>query len=266
MKLRNIAMAAALGATVLTTVPAITAPFTAYASCVDDHSSCGDDDDPPPGPDFPDPDIPGDPGFPGDPGDGGGSGGDWEVTGTLETVITNGSNVSTRPDEAPAPVDGVLPTVVVTGSATRPPSPAEPGIPNVSWGSSGGGTGAGENAIVYRQGKTWEQRQNCYRNANTFPEKHTETINYNVSYQTSANISAKAGDVLTATLGTQLNTTVGRSQTVDVTLNPGDSWALYVEYQTTVYAITTYDWLSLGYKTEYVNVTAPTGVATGRAC
>ncbi|GAA3072327.1 hypothetical protein GCM10020254_15180 [Streptomyces goshikiensis] len=46
---------------------------------------------------------------------------------------------------------------------------------------------------------------------------------------------------------------------------PGESWAVYVEYQTNVYAITTSDFWG-NYSTEFVNVTQPTGVVAGRAC
>ncbi|MFJ4677424.1 MULTISPECIES: DUF6426 family protein [unclassified Kitasatospora] len=261
MKLRSMAVAAALGATVLTTVPVVTAPFTAYASCVDDHSTCGNEDPPPPeDPDDQDPpiiDFP-DPGYPDYPGDDPGP-----ATGSLPTVITNGSNVS----EAPVPVaDATLPTVVVTGTATPAPAPADPAIPGNTGAVGGGGEDSTPGAVLYRLGKLWEKHENCYRNGNSMPYKVSETVKYDVTYQVSTNISAKAVDVLTATIGTQLNTTISRSQTVDFTLNPGESWSLFVEYQTNVYRITTFDYWSLSYKTEFVNVTAPTGVVTPRPC
>ncbi|MFE3499330.1 DUF6426 family protein [Kitasatospora sp. NPDC059160] len=252
MKLRNMAMAAALGATVLTAVPAVVTPFTAYASCADDHTStCDDDPTPEPG----DPD----PGFPGDPGGGYGGGGGG---GGEETVIVPGTNVSEPPVVVTGPT--TLPRVEVDGRATRPPTPADPNIPPMSWGGGGSGGDSGNNARVWSSGKTWEQRQNCYRNGSKIPEKHAETIGYTINFETSANLTAKAGDVLTAALGTKLNTNLTRSQSIDITLNPGDTWALYVEYQTVTYQITT--WNGRAYDVEYVNVTAPTGIATGRSC
>lgn len=263
MNLRRMTVAAALGATVLTTVPTFVAPYTAYASCVENNSSCGNDDQPP-GEEVLYPDDPSDPSDPSDPGDPGDNGGQGPVDGILPTVVTDGINVSEAPE--PAPADATLPTVVVDGLATSPEAPVDPAIPEYSWGSDSGGGGGEERAVVHSEGKTWEERGNCYRNNSNITQKHTESISYNVSYQTSANITAKATDVLSATLGSQLNTTIVKNYGLDISLEPGQSWALHIEYQTKVYAITTLDWLSRSYKTEFVNVTAPTGVLTGRAC
>ncbi|MCF1592894.1 DUF6426 family protein [Streptomyces muensis] len=266
MKLRRMTVAAALGATVLTTVPTFIAPYTAYASCVENNSSCGNDDQPP-GEDpieLPDdPSDPSDPGVPSDPGDPGDNGDQGPVDATLPTVVTDGTNVSEAPE--PAPADATLPTVVVDGVSTPVPAPADPGMPSYDWTeASGGGSAAG--AILYSPGTPWEKPENCYRNQLTSEVKYNQTVKYDVSYQVSGNISAKAGEVLSVQLGAQLNTTISRSTGIDVTLQPGQSWTIYVEYQTNLYKVTSFDWLTLSYRTEYVNVTVPTGNVTVRSC
>ncbi|WP_404814012.1 DUF6426 family protein [Kitasatospora fiedleri] len=119
---------------------------------------------------------------------------------------------------------------MVTGTATPAPAPADPAIPGNTGAVGGGGEDSTPGAVLYRLGKLWEKHENCYRNGNSMPYKVSETVKYDVTYQVSTNISAKAVDVLTATIGTQLNTTISRSQTVDFTLNPGESWSLFVEY------------------------------------
>ncbi|GAA1253755.1 hypothetical protein GCM10009665_50550 [Kitasatospora nipponensis] len=236
-------LATALGATVLTAVPAVIAPHHAYAdTCYEDgQTSCPDD-----------PDGPGDPGGnPGDPsGDGDGTG---SATGGFDMSEGNPG------DSVPG-----LPKVIITGQRSiMPSSPADPGIP-MSYGG-GGSSGEQPGSRVYSKGKTWDEQQNCYRNSSNGVAKITETTTYTVTYQVSTNISATAAEVLTATLGTQLNTSIAKSYGVEVTLNPGQSWALNVQYQTVVYAITTQHLWSAD-TTEYVNVTMPTGVVTGRSC
>ncbi|MEV4560499.1 DUF6426 family protein [Kitasatospora sp. NPDC049285] len=237
MNLRKAVVAAALGAAVLTSVPAVVAPHHAYAdSCYDDNQTdCVDDG--------------GDPWGDGGGGDvGGGSGG-----GDGSFDLSEG-NVG---DPIPQ-----LPTVVVVGKRTPTPVPAAPGIP-VSY---GGGNGTGTPGVrVWSAGQLWEVRQNCYRNSSQSPQKISESATYTVSFETSTNISADAMEVLTASIGTKLNTSIAKTYGVEVTLNPNESWALYVEYQTVVYAVTTTHLLTPD-TTEYVNVTQPTGVTTGRAC
>ncbi|WP_405721617.1 hypothetical protein OG607_10320 [Streptomyces sp. NBC_01537] len=235
MRLRNVLFAAALGASVITAVPAAVAPHAAYA-CDDSQSDCSDDD------------LGGGSGDTGsgdtDTGDsGGGDSGDVDVsTGDVgDTVVID------------------LDTVTIVAKADPlPTTPADPLI-------AGSGGGGGDNALVYNRGQIWEERQNCYRNDSNVTEKVTQTISYAVSTQVSTNISASALDVLTATIGTQLNTTDTRTYSMEATLNPGDTWGLFVQYQTSVYAITTHDIFG-NYSTQYVNVTAPTGVLTGRSC
>ncbi|MFF8729803.1 DUF6426 family protein [Streptomyces sp. NPDC015171] len=260
------AVAAALGTAVLTAVPAVIAPSTAFAC--GGSTLCQDEDT-------------GDEGGGND--DGGGFGGDWgggdwgggdsgggdaggdHGGGYGDYGDAGGGSGEGLPNvsegDVGEPVDATLPTVVITGTATHPSAPASPQIPGVSW--SGGG--ASPLVTVYREGRVWEDRQNCYANDTPTPQKISDTFGYAVSYEVSANISAKASDLLSATLGAKLNTTVSRSFTAEVTIPPGGSWAPYVEYQTKVYAVTTYN-LFGQYTTEYVNVTAPTGKVTGREC
>lgn len=287
------AVAAALGTAVLTAVPAVIAPSTAFAC--GGSTLCQDED---PGDDGGGGDSGGDWGG-GDPGGWGGGGdggggwgggdsggdsgggdyggggnagyGDYGNYGDGDAGGDPGSTGEGLPNvsegEIGQPVDATLPTVVVSGTATRPSAPESPEIPSFSWsdGGGGGGSGAGPLVTLYREGRKWEDQQNCYVNDLNVPKKVSDTFGYNVAFEVSTNISAKASDLLSATLGTKLNTTVTRSFTSEVTIEPGGSWAPYVEYQTKVYAITTYN-LFGQYTTEYVNVTAPTGKVTGREC
>lgn len=228
MKLRTVLVTASLGAAVLTAAPVILAPglFAAYAC--DNLSDCD-----------PDPDED-----------------EWEA-GYSDGNVSYGMI-----GEA---VLGSLPTVVVIWTPeplVLPPPPPVFEVPPGAGGSNGGGS---TSAFVYSQGQKEEKRTDCLRNEGSVPVKSTETINYTVSYQVSANITASAMSVLSATLGVQLNTTISRSSTIEVSLNPGQTWGLFVEYQTVVYAITT-PLPNVGYHTEFVNVTQPTGVVTGRSC
>ncbi|MEE1820165.1 hypothetical protein PUR59_34785 [Streptomyces sp. SP18ES09] len=249
MKLRKTLVAAALGATVLTVVPAVAAPYTAYA-CEDNQSNCDEHNEDP----YPEPEDPwGDPGGIGGGGGGAGDGGGGGWSGELD--VSSGAVGS--------PADATLPQVVVDGTATRPPSPMDPAIPPVSWG--GGGGGGGSNAVTVQAGQKKEVPQNCYRNANSMPVRINTVVKYQVSYQVSANITANGAEVLSASLGAQLNTQIERSFSVDVTLNPGQSWALFVEYQTYTYAVTSTSWWG-NTSTEYVEVTQPTGKITSRWC
>ncbi|MER5966418.1 DUF6426 family protein [Streptomyces sp. NPDC002057] len=247
MKLRQMMVAATLGATVLTVLPAVTAPYTAYA-CEDNQSNCDDrDDEEYP---WPEDDPWGDPGgFPGGGGgsDGGGSSGDIDM---------GGGSVG-------MPAHPTLPQVVVDGKATRPPEPMNPTTPPVSWGYDSGAPSNG--AVTVQAGAKKEVAQNCYRNENSMPVRINTNAKYQISYQVSANISANAAEVLSASLGAQLNTVIEQSWGVDVTLQPGQSWTLYVEYQTFTYAVTSTNWM--GYRTtEYVEVVRPTGKITSRWC
>ncbi|AYV31238.1 hypothetical protein EES41_31370 [Streptomyces sp. ADI95-16] len=270
MKLRSIATTAVLGAVVFTAVPAVAVPFSAYAC--GGSTLCQDED-------------PGDEGG-GDDGGGNWGGGDWggeggggEGGGGEGGDGGDWSNDPGDPGNAPSdpggsgveivdgpigqPIDATLPEVVVTGHATRPSAPANPGIPTTH---GGGVSGPGPLVTVHSRGRVWEERGKCYRNQSSSVEaKYSQGVTYTVATQTSSNISATALQLLTAQIGTQLNTTVTETYNTELTLKPGESWAVYVEYQTNVYAITTSDFWG-NYSTEFVNVTQPTGVVAGRAC
>ncbi|MCS0634973.1 hypothetical protein NX801_04705 [Streptomyces sp. LP05-1] len=268
---------AVLGAVVFTAVPAAAVPFTAYAC--GGSTLCSDEDTGDEGGGGSDwgggdwgggdwggeggsgdggdgsgdwSDDPGDPGDPGEPGDPGNVPSD-----------PGGPGVEIVDGPIGQPIDATLPEVVVTGHATRPSAPATPGIPTTH---GGGLSGSGPLVTVHSRGRVWEERGKCYRNQSTSVEaKYSRGLTYTVSSQTSTNISATALQLLTAQIGTQLNTTVTETYNTELTLKPGESWAVYVEYQTNVYAITTSD-IWGNYSTEFVNVTQPTGVVTGRAC
>lgn len=236
MKLRKLVASAAVGAAVLTAVPAITGSYTAYA-CDDTQSDCTDDP-------YTDPwdDPYGDP-----------SGGDGG----------SGSDINISEGEVGQPVDATLPPVIITGKSISPPTPMDPNIPTVSWGGGGGGGGTG--ALVVATKDKSEARGDCIRNATTQPVTLNQSVKYNVSYQVSANLSANAAGVLSAGLGVQLNTSLERSYNLQIVLNPGQTVALFVQYQTNTYAVTSSN--LIGYtSTEYADVVQPTGVVTLRAC
>ncbi|MFJ3905998.1 DUF6426 family protein [Streptomyces sp. NPDC090025] len=243
MKLRKMMVAAALGATVLTVVPAVTAPYTAYA-CEDNQTNCDHPDEP----EYPEPEDPWE--YPGGGGGGDQGGGGWSGGGLdMDNGVPN------------MPVDATLPGVVVDGKATRPPTPMDPQIPPTSGAAGGSGSGPG----IVQAGEKFERHTDCHRNANTMPVRINTGVKYQVSYQASANLSVKGAEVLTAALGVQLNTQIERTYSVDVTLNPGQSWALFIEYQEFTYSVTTTNWL--GYSsTEYAKVIQPTGKITSRWC
>ncbi|MGY0231814.1 DUF6426 family protein [Longispora urticae] len=240
MKVRMRLAAIALGATVLTTVPLAVLPGAAYACWGDETESQSGCED-----------------YGGslDPGnwqpDGAGGGEYFETVGDWGAAVT------------PVPS---LPEIVVT--ATRlPPSVPEP--PSNEWIATytggGGGGGPSNTAAVLGRGPKEEKREDCLRNATPSPVRLTQTFTYTVSYQVSAGVSAGAKDVLSATLGAQLNTSVTRTAGVDVLLSPGMSSALYVEYQTVTYVVFTPSMFG-GVNREFVTVTQPTGIVTARAC
>ncbi|MFB9368577.1 DUF6426 family protein [Kitasatospora albolonga] len=267
MKLRSMATAAVLGAVVLTAVPAVAIPTAAYAC--DGSVLCQDED----------PYDDGNGGGGGSGGGGGGGGGEWGDPGGDAGGGSGGDSsdpgdggggapdaggaVTEVPDGSIGqPIDATLPQVVVTGYANLPVTPAGPGIPVASPSS-----GSGPLFTLYRQGRVWDVRaSNCYRNQSGSVEaKYSRGVTYTVTTETSANISGTALETITAALNTKLNTAVTETYNEEFTLKPGASWAVYVEYQTSVYAITTHDFWG-NYSTEYVNVTRPTGVVSGRAC
>ncbi|MEU9134203.1 DUF6426 family protein [Kitasatospora sp. NPDC048540] len=151
-------------------------------------------------------------------------------------------------------------TIVVIGH----PQPEGPGPgPGVIF--PGGGGGSGATAVVYSKGQTWEEQEFCRRNTNTIPERLSTTVQYNTSFKITASISSEALTALKASLGAEVNTSVTRTHSLDATLNPGQSLGVFVEIQTNVYQITTYDFTGQQH-VDYINVTAPTGVVTDHAC
>ncbi|RKT08284.1 hypothetical protein BX286_6376 [Streptomyces sp. 3211.6] len=235
MNLRKFVVAAALGATVLTAVPALVAPHPAAADgCWGEYYS----------------DCQWDPGAGYDPGGSGGGdygGGDYGGGGGGEVVIIPGSKES------------------------EPAEPAYPGDPSYSYesdssGASGGGSSGGaDSAVPFREGEKAKLRLPCKRNDGPAPMKWNESSKYTVSYKVSGNISATAAKLLTVSVGGELNSTTEKSIGFEITLNPGQGFALDVEYQTKEYMITTTNWL--GQTTvEFANVTAPTGAITAVPC
>ncbi|MER7537067.1 DUF6426 family protein [Streptomyces sp. NPDC097704] len=256
MKLRQFALGAALGATVLTAVPAMVAPQEAAAGCWGEYySDCQ-------------PDNPTDPGDWGGGGDTGG--GDW---GGGDTGGGGGGGETGAIDFSDGNVGDYaagIPTVVITGTSyVFPAWPADPEEPSVEWnsgGGGGGGGGGGDSAYPIRpmSAKT-NIRQNCVKNNGVVPMKATESSKYQVSYKVSANISAAATQALNASLGVEINKSFEKTTGFEVTLNPGESWGLDVEYQTVEWAITTTAWTGKT-TTEYVNVTQPTNTVTAVRC
>lgn len=233
--------AIALGATVLTTVPLAVLPGAAYACWgaeTESQSGCED--------------------YGGslDPGnwvpDGAGGGEYFETVGDWGAAVT------------PVPS---LPEIVVT--ATREPAPSVPPPPSNEWiavyTGGGGGGGPSNTAAVLGRGPKEEKREDCLRNSTPSPTRLSRTFTYQVTYQVSAGISAGAKDVLVATLGAQLNTAVTRTAGIDVTLSPGQSYGLFVEYQTVTYVVFTPSMFG-GVNREFVTVNQPTGVVTARTC
>ncbi|MFC5885559.1 DUF6426 family protein [Kitasatospora sp. CM 4170] len=256
MELKKFVVAAALGATVLTAVPALVAPQEAAAGCWgDSYSDCTPDD---PGP--------GDGGG-GDWG-GGGGGGDWGGGGGGG----GGGGTYGLPNVSEGEIgDYLAGSVTIVGRREGIQFyPDDPRRETEFWGDGiqrggGGGGGVSAGAVVHSQGQKWNERQNCLKNPGEVPTKITQGVNYQVSFKASANLSAKASEVLSGTLNAELNSSITRSYNYEVTINPGQTWALNVEYQTVTYAITTANWLGM-YTTDYVNVTGPTGTVLFTTC
>ncbi|MFI5532993.1 DUF6426 family protein [Kitasatospora sp. NPDC051853] len=240
MELRKFAAAAALGTTVLTVVPALVVPQEAAAGCWGPSYSDCTPDDPGPGDSF------------------GGDGYASISFGDVGDWLSGGQSV------------------VITGRREQAVDyPGDPYRPAEYWGSgSGGGGGGGESvfgghgltvgAVVLGAGQTWNERQNCYKNPNDVPTKINQSVSYQVSYKGSASISAKAHEMLTVHIGAEINTSKTLTYALEMTLNPGQTWALNVEYQTVAYAVRT---ASFGvYTTEYLNVTKPTGTVSFTSC
>ncbi|MFJ1709714.1 DUF6426 family protein [Kitasatospora sp. NPDC088346] len=221
MKLRTSLVAAALGASLLTSVPAVVAPTLAAAhDCT--ILTPGSDD--------------------------------LECGGSFSETIDWSSG------EIGETFDGD--TVVIVGRAQPPRIPAAPAVAPVPGGSGvPGGSNGGTFARPYSYGQKWTVVQDCLQNTSTKDQKFTRNSSYNVNYEVSTNASAKAFEVLTATLGTKLNATITQNTGWDITIPAGQRFGLSVEYQTITYMVPT------GVSTvEFVNVTVPTATLTGVAC
>ncbi|MFB9369766.1 DUF6426 family protein [Kitasatospora albolonga] len=305
MELRKFVLAAALGTTVLTTVPALIAPQEAAASCWSQYySDCE--------PDYPtDPGGGGDDGGGGDTGGGGGddgggddggsdtggdTGGDWGGggdTGGGDSGTGNdwgdgggdwgsdggaGTTWDPGPDFTDLSTGNIgdwfspeIPTVVITAPRQEFDRSLYQGSGGSDYlrtdgtgGTGGSGSGTMPGAWIIGRGQTWFERQNCYTNPSQASTKITDGISYQVNYKVSANVTAKASELLSANLGAELNKQLNRTHTLEITLGPGQSWALDVQYETVAYQITT-TWLG-GYTVEYVNVTKPTGHVSFSSC
>ncbi|MEV4611103.1 DUF6426 family protein [Kitasatospora sp. NPDC049258] len=161
--------------------------------------------------------------------------------------------------------DSNLNDPIVIGPVPEGPGPGFHG--GIGGGSTGGGTGGpgASSAVVYSEGQTWEEKEFCRRNTNNIPEKLTTSVQYTTSFKVTATLSSEALGVLKTSIGAELNTSRTSTHSVDVTLAPGQSYGVFVEFQTNVYQITTYD-ASGQQHVDYINVTAPTGVVTDHAC
>ncbi|MER5636558.1 DUF6426 family protein [Kitasatospora sp. NPDC002227] len=266
MDLKKFVVAAALGASVLTAVPALVAPHEAAASsCSSDAmSDCGD-----PG------DGGGDPGGDDSGGDlGGGEVGGGDLGGGVGGGDMAGSDLGFLDGidgEVGDYVAGTDNRVEIKGKRPEPPiTPPVPQFPpssGISDGSTtGGGIFGGQTARVWSSGQKWRQRlTNCLRNDGVVDMKYSHGASYQWSIKASTNLTVEAEKVLKASLGTEINTTFTENYNAEVTLKPGQTWALEMEYQTVVYQIVQTDWFG-HYTTEYANVTMPTSNVTAVSC
>ncbi|MEU9132880.1 DUF6426 family protein [Kitasatospora sp. NPDC048540] len=204
MKLRNSLAAAVLGASLLTTLPAVVAPNLAAASGGD----C--------------PLVP-----------------EWEEMGCSgsfsETINWSSGDVGETFD---------MQQVKIIGKAEKPSRPEVPALPErppTVPGSSGGASGSSGSgpAMPYSYGRKWMVVQDCLENTSSVPQKFTRNSNYTANYEASTNASAKALDVITVTIGTKINATVIHSTGWEITIPPGQRLGLGVEYQTITYAVPT---------------------------
>ncbi|MER7465835.1 DUF6426 family protein [Streptomyces sp. NPDC097981] len=271
MNLRKFVVATALGATVLTAVPALVAPHEAAASACDQLTECGEG----PGDNGGGGDSGGDNGGGGDSGGdnggGGDSGGDNGGGGDSGGGdMGGGGDWSGGGADLSGNIgDFVAGTQSVTIVGRRDPVPGVPAIPDTTtYGGHSGGIYGGapgrDKAVPWSAGKRWNEKLPCLKNNDAGVTKLSRNMTYAVSYEVSANISATAFEVLGATLNTKLNATVTQQIGTEVTLNPGQSWTADVEYQTMVYAIQTTSWGRTS--TEFVNVTMPTGTLNFHSC
>ncbi|MFD8146774.1 DUF6426 family protein [Streptomyces sp. NPDC059708] len=241
MNLRKFVVAAAVGATVLTAVPALVAPHEAAASACDQLSECGNG-----------------------PGDNGGT---WEDGGWGDGGGDGGSGGGG--DNGGGGGDGgggSAEVVVIEGSIDRgntlpsiPRDPDEPTVTVESGGVGGGGGGGGGDSVVrFREGPVAKIKTGCIKNTGDATLKLLSSAKYTVSYKVNTEVTATVEKALSLKLGAEVNTSIERNVGFEVTIAPGQSWALEVEYQTVEYAVTTTNWLGQT-TTDWVNVVMPTG-------
>ncbi|MFI5531851.1 DUF6426 family protein [Kitasatospora sp. NPDC051853] len=154
--------------------------------------------------------------------------------------------------------------VVVVGKrqwVSRPEAPiAVPGGGNPGTGG-GGGSSSGSGIKAVWSGAKWIVPHDCLVNESPAPQKFTQQSTYNVSFEASQNTSLEALKVLEVSLGTKINSSISRSTNWEITIAPGQRFALGVEYQTTTYMVST------GLSTyQLVNVSAPTATIAGVPC
>ncbi|MCF3181626.1 hypothetical protein IPZ70_16985 [Streptomyces polychromogenes] len=232
MNLRKFVVATALGATVLTAVPALVAPHEAAASACDQLSECGNTTGDESGGEWGDWGGGNDGGGNDGGGDGGGGGGGGVVI--IEGSIDRGET---------------LPSV--------PRDPDEPTVTVESGGVGGGGGGGGDSVVRFREGPPAKIKTGCIRNTGDATLKLLASAKYTVSYKVNAEITGTVEKALSSKLGAEVNKSIERNVGFEVTIAPGQSWALEVEYQTVEYAVTTTDWLGRP-TTDWVNVVMPT--------
>lgn len=241
MKLRTAVLTAALGASVLTTVPAMLGAASFAYACDNQTSTC--DEDQPPA----DPGSPGDPG--GDPGGGGG-----EPAAPVEPAPP-----ADPPADPPPPADPVrLEPVVVTGSYDPlPPSPPPPPAPAPDQAGPGDPPSSRVVKTVDGADRTTRRASPCYRNDNSFPFTAGLSIAYTQGLEISSTATASAASILTIGLGLQVNSSVTQTYTYSSEIPPGATFAVYVSYQTNLYTV----WTDNG--PEEVAATVPVEVSSG---
>ncbi|MFB9372078.1 DUF6426 family protein [Kitasatospora sp. NPDC001664] len=160
--------------------------------------------------------------------------------------------------------DEYMQQVIIEGLSEMPEVPSSLPVWNADWANAGGGGGDGSGrdypSTKIAEGTKEEVRQNCIKNNSTTPVKETINSSYNVTYQVTGNISASAYSILSASLGVTFGETTSVSHAIEVTIPPGMSWAMYVEYQNNYYKILTPS------GPEYATVKEPTGVVRSGPC
>ncbi|MFI5529563.1 DUF6426 family protein [Kitasatospora sp. NPDC051853] len=151
--------------------------------------------------------------------------------------------------------------VYVSALYDAPSGPAPLPYWDPNWGNTGGGGAgvpSGDPSTKIAEGTKEEVRQNCLKNDNSNAVKQSVSSSYTVTYQVTGNISGTAYSILSASLGVNFGESSTVNRAIEVTIQPGTSWALYVEYQNNYYKILTPN------GPEYATVKEPTGnVRTG---